>query len=170
MRWDCAWASGFLSSCGGKASRSTVCRTRVGLVRVSASGRLSHQCQHQWGWASCVMVLARQGGSMPWVSGKLAVFVMSFLPHLEKVWCSWFSWAMSQSVPSESVKDGPCFSPFHPSLLPLPSARSFGKDWSGGKEQPHAQPGFSGVYPVHHYSQRAPVGWHAGREGTAMCL
>ena len=84
MRWDLAWASDFLSSCGGKASQSRVCRAQVGLVRVSTSGRLSHQCHHQWGWAGCVVVAALQGGSVPWGNGKLTVFVVSFLSHLEK--------------------------------------------------------------------------------------
>lgn len=143
MRWDWLGLLIFFSSCGGKASPSRVWRAQVGLVRVSASGKLSHQCQHQWGWAGCVMVPALQGGSMPWGNGKLILFVVAFLSHLEKMWCSWFSLATSRSVPSKSVKDGLHSSP--PSLLFffLPGAvRRIGV---GAKSYPMLSPVFWGL-------------------------
>lgn len=115
VRWDLAWASDFLSSSGEKASQTRVWRTEVGLVRVSTSWRLSHQCHHQWGWAGCVVIPALQGGSMPWGNTKPIAFFVAFLSHLEKVWCSLFSLATRKSTPSQSVKDGPCSSTCHPS-------------------------------------------------------
>lgn len=64
------------------------------------------------------------------------------------------------------MEDGTHSSPYPP----LPSVRSCGKDSGEDKEQPHAQPVFSRVCPLHHYVQGSPTEWHTGREDIMIYL